>query len=92
MDLLFDEDKDRLLLEKRGVCFHDVIRALEEHGTLLDIPHPAQDRYPDQRMFIVDIDGYAYCVPYVVDGNTWFLKTVYPSRKFKYLIEERDYG
>ena len=36
---------------------------------------------------VVEIDGYAYCVPYVVDGDTWFLKTGYPNRKFKYLIE-----
>lgn len=92
MDFLFDEEKDRLLLEQRGVCFHDAIRALEEDGALLDIPHPARERYPNQRIFVVSIDGYAFCVPYVVAGNSWILKTVYPNRKFKYLIEEGDHG
>ena len=49
-------------------------------------------RYPNQQIFVVAIDGYAYSVPYVVDGDTWFLKTVYPNRKFKYLIEGSNDG
>ena len=89
---MFDEDKDRRLRERRGVCFHDVVHAVEQDGVLLDIPHPAQDRYPNQRIFVVAIEGYAYCVPYVIDGNTWILKTVYPNRKFKYLIEGENDG
>lgn len=91
MDFLFDEEKDRLLREHRGVCFHDVISSVEQSGILVDVPHPAQDRYPDQRIFIVEIHGYANCVPYVIDGDTWILKTVYPNRKFKHLVEgDRD--
>jgi hypothetical protein len=31
----------------------------------------------------VELDGDASCVPYVVDGDTWLLKTIYPSRNFK---------
>ena len=65
---------------------------MEESGALLDMPHLAQKRYPDQRIFVVAIDGYACCVPYVVDGGTRILKTVYPHRKFRYLIEESDHG
>lgn len=41
---------------------------------------------------VVDIKHCAYCVPYVVRGETWFLKTVYPSRKFKYLITGGEHG
>ena len=87
MDFLFDEEEDLLLRERRGVCFHDVIRSVEQNGILLDMPHPAKHRYPNQRIFIVEIDGYAFCVPYAIDGDTWILKTVYPNRKFKYLVK-----
>jgi len=68
-----------------------VIEAIAEKGVLLDLDHPNQLKYPHQRILVVDLDGYAYCVPYVKDGDTWFLKTIYPSRQFKYLLEgERD--
>ncbi len=30
---------------------------------------------------IVDIEGYAYLVPYVIENNEYFLKTIIPSRK-----------
>ena len=87
MDFWFVEEKDLLLRERRGVCFHDVIKTVEQDGILLDMPHPAHHRCPDQRIFVVEIDGYAYCVPYVVEGGTWILKTIYPNRKFKYLVK-----
>ena len=34
-----------------------------------------------QRQIIVDIDGYAWVVSFVTDGETIFFKTIYPSRK-----------
>ena len=43
--------------------------------------HPDQKKYPNQKMAIVEIDGYACLVPYVEDGEGVFLKTVIPSRK-----------
>jgi hypothetical protein len=30
---------------------------------------------------IVDVEGYAYLVPYVIEENECFLKTIIPSRK-----------
>ena len=87
MDFRFSPEKDALLREQRGVGFLDVIDAIAERGVLLDIPHPDQVAYPGQRILVVDIDRYAYCVPYVIEGHAWFLKTLYPNRKFKYLIE-----
>ena len=40
-----------------------------------------QEQYPDQRLFIVNVDGYAYIVPFVEDEDVIFLKTIIPSRK-----------
>ncbi|MFT4929808.1 MAG: hypothetical protein ACI8WB_005943, partial [Phenylobacterium sp.] len=43
--------------------------------------HPNASNYPNQRIFIVNIDDYAYAVPYVESDREYFLKTVIPSRK-----------
>jgi len=49
---------------------------------LLDVlEHPNQERYPGQRIFIVNIDDYAYLVPFVESETEVFLKTIIPSRK-----------
>jgi len=34
-----------------------------------------------QRVFVINIDDYAYLVPYVENRKEIFLKTVIPSRK-----------
>jgi hypothetical protein len=64
-----------------------VIESIAEKGILLNFDHPNHQKYPNQKVLVVDLDGYAYCVPYVIDGTTWFLKTIYPSGRFKYLVE-----
>jgi hypothetical protein len=52
------------------------------HGGLLDtIHHPNQHQYPGQRIFIVNVEGYACLVPFVEDDHVLFLKIIIPSRK-----------
>ena len=62
------------------MSFEDVVTQIEQ-GNALDIPHHNAERYPNQRLFIVAIENYAYVVPYVEDNDVVFLKTLYPSRK-----------
>ena len=62
---------------------------------MLDIlEHLNQERYPGQRIFVVNIDGYAYLVPFVESESEVFLKTVIPSRKATdtYLRREQEHG
>ena len=87
MEFEYDQEKNELLYTKRGVTFPMVIETITERGILLNFKDPNQRKYPGQKILVVNIDGYAYCVPYKEKGNSWFLKTIYPSRKFKYLIE-----
>ena len=84
----FSEEKNRQLFEIRGVTFYQAIEAISEKGVLLDFEHPNQERYPRQRVFVIEMEGYSYCVPYVTDGDTLYLKTLYPSRKFSHLLKE----
>jgi hypothetical protein len=83
----FDNEKNELLYRKRHVTFQMVIASIADNGILLNFDHPNKQKYPNQKVLVVEIEGYAYCVPYVVTGSTWFLKTIYPSRRFKYLLE-----
>jgi hypothetical protein len=92
MEFAFDSKKNDLLRRERGVTFPLIIEAIAEKGILLNFDHPNQTKYPGQKVLVVELEGYAYCVPYVTDGNAWFLKTIYPSRQFKYLLEGEANG
>ena len=45
------------------------------------LSHPNQAKYPNQKILVVNSDGYAYLVPFVEEADHYFLKTVIPSRK-----------
>ena len=52
------------------------------------IDHPNGLKYPNQKIYIIDLNGYVYLVPFVrKDTQTIFLKTIFPNRKLtsKYL-------
>ncbi|MDE0219846.1 MAG: toxin [Spirochaetaceae bacterium] len=75
-------DKNRQLAEQRGVSFERIISAIERGGLVDVVEHPNQGRYPGQKVYVVDIEGYLHLAPFVIgtDG-TRFLKTIIPSRK-----------
>jgi uncharacterized DUF497 family protein len=75
---------------ERGVSFEEVLSAMA-HGALLDVvAHPNTEQYPNQRIYVVRIRGYAYLVPFVETDKEIFLKTIIPSRiaTRKYVTEE----
>ncbi len=82
----FNQQKNTQLFKDRGVTFYNVIDAIENDDILLNFEHKNKEKYPNQKVLVVNINNYAYCVPYVIDNDIWFLKTIYPNRKFKYLI------
>jgi len=87
MNFRFSEDKNRQLSETRGITFEDVIEAIAENGVIAEFENPNQRNYPGQRIMVVEINDYPHCVPFSIDGETIDLKTVYPSRRFRYLIK-----
>lgn len=90
IQLEWSPQKNKLLKQTRGLCFEDVELALSSDGFIDDLPHPNNQRYPNQRLLMVLIDDYPCVVPYVKEGDKLFLKTIYPSRKVKSLLVERD--
>jgi hypothetical protein len=43
--------------------------------------HPDQKKYPGQKIYFVNIEGYIYLVPHILSEEHIFLKTIIPSRK-----------
>lgn len=77
----WDAAKNEKLKAERGIGFEEIV-FLIERGDVLDIVrHPQESRYPNQRMFVVRREDYAYVVPFVEEKDYFFLKTIIPSRK-----------
>ena len=83
----WDQEKDEKLRVERGVSFVEVLASIYVGGLLDDIVHPHLERYPGQRIMVINIKGYVYLVPYVENSEYTFLKTIIPSRRMtrKYL-------
>ena len=76
----WNSTKNQQLIAERGISFEDIVFCLQQGGLLDDVDHPNSDKYPDQRMFVVNIDDYVHLVPYIENRKEIFLKTVIPSR------------
>ena len=77
----WNEDKNQLLKIQRGVCFEDILDKIEAGEILGRKKHPNSNKYPNQMIFIFEINEYIYYVPFVEDEDKIFLKTIIPSRK-----------
>ncbi len=75
----FSRTKNELLLEMRGVSFHNIIDAIAENGILLNVEHPNKKKHPRQYMLVVEYNNYTYCVPYKKTEETIYKK---PKKQF----------
>ena len=81
-------DKNMKLKDERWISFEDVIECIST-GALLDvIEHENQEKYNNQKKFIIEFRGYIYFVPYIESGNCIIWKTIIPRRQLmkKYLF------
>jgi len=72
-------EKNEILKAKRGISFEQIALTIES-GHILGVEE--NPKRPNQKIYILEIDGYAVIVPYVEEGNEIFLKTAFPSRKY----------
>jgi uncharacterized DUF497 family protein len=78
----WNSEKNEILTLNRGISFEEIVQRIQAGAKVIETEHPNKERYPNQKIMIVDLDGYAYLVPYVVaQKNEYFLKTIIPSRK-----------
>ena len=83
----WDEAKNKKLIKERGISFEMCITYIQDGFLLDDIENKTPNDH--QRVFIINIEGYVYRVPYVEDDVKIFFKTAYPSsRDTKKYLEE----
>ena len=81
MEIRWSEEKNALLMETRKVSFEQVEEEIHRGAFAGPERNPARD---GQWRIVVNLDGYPCVVPFVLEEDgSWFLKTIYPSRKMK---------
>ena len=77
----WDKEKNLKLKEIRGISFEEIVFYISNGAVIDVIENQNSEKYINQFMFIIEIDSYAYIVPFVENDTEIFLKTIYPSRK-----------
>ena len=73
--------KSERLKRTRGVSFEEIIVS-----KLVDMRKHSNRE--NQKILIYQYKGYLWAVPYVIEGEIIFLKTIYPSRKLMKLYKK----
>ena len=90
MKIIFDKGKNEKLKRERGVSFEIVIEKMSRGKIILDFKHPNTEKYPNQRIMVIEINNYPYCVPYKQTEEEIVLKTVYPDKRFKKFLKKEE--
>ena len=77
----WNHDKNESLKVERSISFEEIVLAIEADGLFDVLRHPTPEKYPNQSVLVVALDGYVYLAPYVDEPDYYFLKSVIPSRK-----------
>ena len=77
----WNREKNEALNQSRNVCFEDIENAIDDNRVIDIIPHHNPEKYPNQKILIVQIKDYIHYVPFIEDDDKYFLKSIIPSRK-----------
>ncbi len=80
--LNWNEEKNLILKKDRNIGFEIIAEKIINGEIIDDIFHPNDQKYSNQRVFVIEIEEYIYLIPYIESEDEIFLKTIYPSRKF----------
>lgn len=87
----WNEEKNQLLMLQRGISFEMVLEKILKGEILGKKILPNNEKYPNQEIFILELEGYICYVPFVENNEELFLKTIIPSRKLQKLNKgEKD--
>ena len=76
----WSKEKNEKLKRERKISFEEIVEAIQQGKKLADTENRNQ-KYSNQRVITVEVNNYAYLVPYVEDEEKIFFKTIIPSRK-----------
>ena len=86
----WDPEKNEKLKRERGISFEEITLLLGAGNVWAITKHWNTEKYPNQRIFLIPIDGHIIAVPFVQDKDLFFLKTAFPSRKMTKLYKEEQ--
>ena len=79
----WNAEKDIKLREEKWIGFMDLIMAID-NWSLLDTQRNTSQNHLDQEIFLISFDNHIFVIPFVYEpeSDTFFLKTLFPSRKY----------
>ena len=77
--LNWNSEKNEILKRERGISFEE-IAFLIESGNIIGIEE--NPGHSNQKIYVLEIENYAFIVPFVENDKEIFLKTAFPSRKY----------
>ena len=75
----WNSEKNEILKRERGISFEE-IAFLIESGHIIGIEK--NPGHSNQKIYVLEIENYAFIVPFVENDKEIFLKTAFPSRKY----------
>jgi uncharacterized DUF497 family protein len=88
----YNAEKNTKLKQERNISFDEIIVLIEGDKLIDVLDHPNQRDYPGQKIYVLDVDGYIWLVPFIESSDEIFLKTAFPSRKHTKQYREENYG
>lgn len=77
--LNWNSEKNETLKRERGISFEEIAYMIES-GQIIGIEeNPVR---PNQKLYVLEIENYAFIVPFIETDQEIFLKTAFPSRKY----------
>jgi len=90
MSFYWDIKKNNKIKSERGISFEDMVIAIN-NGYILDIiEHPNDEKYSDQKLYIIKLNNYVYVVPVEVTDSGLLMKTIFRSRKFNKIYNNSE--
>lgn len=77
----WNDKKNKWLKENRNISFEEIVVEITGNNLLDILNHPNKKKYPNQKMFYVNINDYVFAIPFVEDDEKIFLKTIIPDKK-----------
>lgn len=72
--------KSERLKKTRGASFEDIVNS----KLIFILKHPVRE---NQKVMLFEYKNYIWVVPFIEEANHYFLKTLFPSRKYTKLYK-----
>jgi hypothetical protein len=77
----WNPEKNEWLKKERHISFEQIVFHLLQGDVWKIADHSETKKYPGQKIYFVNVEGYIYMVPHAIADDCIFLKTIIPSRK-----------